>query len=132
MSCRRERRSGRGGAVRDLLEWGDSMVRKLVSAALLCLVLAPSAQALETLYVQSATQLRQSPSEAAPALLALEPGSVVESFGRRGDWVNVRTAGSPQAPAAAGWLHHSVVGPSPPRSEPQPASRESPESRERR
>lgn len=100
------------------------MVRNLVGATLLSLVLASPAGALETLYVQTATQLRQSPSAVAPALLALEPGSVVESFGRRGDWVNVRTAGSPQAPSVAGWLHHSVVGPSPPRSEPRPPSRE--------
>jgi hypothetical protein len=103
------------------------MVRNLASTALLSLVLlvlAAPARARETLYVQAPTQLRQSPSEVAPALLSLAPGSVVESFGRRGDWVNVRTAGSPEAPTAAGWLHHSVVGPSPPRSEPQPPSPE--------
>lgn len=99
------------------------MIRILASGAAL-LGLAAVARAEETLYVQTATALRQSPAQVAPVLLQLEAGRSVHSFGRRGDWVNVRTLGSPDAPAATGWLPYTAVAPSPPDGETPPPDSE--------
>ena len=89
------------------------MIRILASAAFL-FALAAAAAASETRYIQATTQLRQSPSEVARSLRALQPGEPVESHGRRGDWVNVRVPASTAEAEATGWVHHTQVGSSPP------------------
>ena len=96
------------------------MTRILASAALLLALAAPAA-ATETLYVQAASELRQSASEVSRSLRPLPAGASVESYGRRGDWVNVRVPASQDQPGLQGWLHHTAVGPRPPTGGQEPA-----------
>ena len=95
------------------------MIRILASAALFFALAAPAA-ATETLYVQAATELRQSASVVTRSLRALQAGESVESYGRRGDWVNVRVPASTEEAEATGWVHHTQVGPHPPSSGAEP------------
>jgi uncharacterized protein YgiM (DUF1202 family) len=93
------------------------MIRILASMALF-IALAASAAATEPLYVQVATELRQSATEVSRSLRSLQAGDSVESYGRKGDWVNVRVAASESVPEAKGWVHYTKVGPSPPSDQP--------------
>jgi hypothetical protein len=105
------------------------MVHRILASAALLLTLVTPAVATETLYVQAAAELRQSPSGVARSLRALEPGQRVESYGRRGDWVNVRVPASASEAEATGWVHPTQVGPSPPGAAAEAEQREQREQR---
>lgn len=65
--------------------------------------------ATDTLLVKRATQLRETASEAAPGLAALEPRTAVSRLqARRGPWIEVRTA-----QGVTGWVHMFDVGTTP-------------------
>ncbi len=79
----------------------------------LMIILGAQAQTLapasDTLFVKRATQLRETPSEAAPGLAALAPQATVSRLqARRGPWIEVRTA-----QGVTGWLHMFDVGTTP-------------------
>jgi len=114
-----------GGVLRDVLE-SRGMTRlpaRLAATATVCAVAgtalgAPAVPATERVYVQQATELRQSPSEVSRALRVLERGESLESHGRRGFWVNVNVPGDGAQPASSGWVPHEALGVSPPESTP--------------
>lgn len=67
------------------------------------------APAADTLIVKRATQLRETPSEAAPGLAALAPQATVSRLqARRGPWIEVRSA-----QGVTGWVHMFDVGTTP-------------------
>ena len=86
--------------------------KSLVAAGLSIVTsLAVQAQtpAPDTLIVKRATQLRESPAEAAPALAALAPQTTVTRLqARRGPWIEVRSA-----QGVNGWVHMFDVGTTP-------------------
>ncbi len=68
-----------------------------------------STTAADTLIVKRATQLRESPAEAAPGLAALAPQTTVTRLqARRGPWIEVRSA-----QGVTGWVHMFDVGTTP-------------------
>ncbi len=88
---------------------------KFLAAAGLAVVTSLAAQAqapapaADTLIVKRATQLRQSPAEAAPELAALAPQTTVTRLqARRGPWIEVRSA-----QGVNGWVHMFDVGTTP-------------------
>jgi hypothetical protein len=93
------------------------MIRILASLALFFALAAPAA-ATETVYVQVVTELRQSATQVSRSLRTLQPGDSVESYGGKGDWINVRVAASESEPEAKGWIHKTKLGPSPPSDQP--------------
>ncbi len=67
------------------------------------------APAADTLIVKRATQLRESPAEAAPALAPLAAQSTVTRLAARsGPWIEVRSA-----QGVSGWIHMFDVGTTP-------------------
>jgi len=65
--------------------------------------------AADTLIVKRATQLRETPAEAAPGLAALAPQTAVTRLqARRGPWIEVRSA-----QGVTGWVHIFDVGTTP-------------------
>lgn len=85
--------------------------KSLVTAGLsVVIILGAQAQtptpAADTLIVKRATQLRETPSEAASGLAALAPQTAVTRLqARRGPWIEVRSA-----QGVNGWVHMFDVG----------------------
>lgn len=93
----------------------QSQIGKSMLAAWLSIVTCMAVQAqtpapaADTLIVKRATQLRESPAEAAPALAPLAAQSTVTRLAARsGPWIEVRSA-----QGVSGWIHMFDVGTTP-------------------